>query len=113
MLLDSPFHSEPFVQSPDDRRPDLSEEAAHWLLERKVKCVGWGDGIAIENNAAHCIACHDLLLGNDILFIEVLRNLDQLQQDQFLIVYAPLPIVGLDASPVRVVAIEGLSEFSQ
>jgi kynurenine formamidase len=109
VLLDSPFHSEPFSNACDDRRPDLSEEAAYWFLEKQVKCVGWGDGIAIENNREGCIAFHDLLLAKDILFLEVLKNLDQLRNEIFLIVYAPLPIVGLDSSPVRVVAIEGLS----
>jgi arylformamidase len=111
VLLDSPFHSEPFVTSPDDRRPDISEESAHWFFEKKVRCVGWGDGIAIENEPTGCIAAHELLLGHDIFFLEVLKNLDQLRQETFLIVYAPLPIVGLDACPVRVIAIEGLSGY--
>jgi kynurenine formamidase len=107
VLLDSPFHSEPFANLPDDQRPNLSEEAAHWFLEKQVKCVGWGDGIAIENHSQGCIACHDLLLARDILFLEVLKNLEQLRTDIFMVVYAPLPIVGLDACPVRVLAIEG------
>jgi kynurenine formamidase len=108
VLLDSPFHSEPFVTSPHDQRPDLSEEAAQWLLAKQVKCVGWGDGIAIENHVDGCNAFHDLLLGNDILLIEVLKGLEQLREDIFMIVYTPLPIVGLDSCPVRVVAVEGL-----
>ena len=108
VLLDSPYHSEPFVESPDDRRPDLSRESAEWFLEKKVRAVGFGDGVAIENNAEHCIACHDIFLGNDIPFIEVLKNLGQLQDDVFLVVYIPLPIRGLDSSPVNVMAIEGI-----
>ena len=40
VLLDSPYHSEPFVVSPDDQRPDMSEEAAFWFREKQVKCVG-------------------------------------------------------------------------
>ena len=108
ILLDSPFHSEPFVESPDDRRPDMSGEAAQWFLEKGVKGVGFGDGIAIENHAEGCVACHEILLGHDILLLEVLVNLDRLRQDVFLIIYTPLPIVGLDSCPVRVVAVEGL-----
>jgi kynurenine formamidase len=111
VLLDSPFHSEPFVTSPDDRRPDLSAEAAQWFFEKRVRCVGWGDGIAIENEPAGCIACHELLLGHDIFFLEVVKNLDQLRRDTFYMVYEPLPIAGLDACPVRVIAIEGLQGF--
>ena len=108
VLLDSPYHSEPFVTSSKDQRPDLSQDAARWALDKAVKCLGWGDGVAVENEPEGCIRCHDMLLGNDILFLEVLTNLDQLGQDPFLIVYAPLSIVGLDSSPVRVIAIEGL-----
>ena len=74
MLLDSPYHSEPFAQSPDDQRPDLSRESAEWFLEKEFKAVGFGDGVAIENNPEHFVACHDILLGNDILFIEVCKT---------------------------------------
>jgi len=107
-FLDSPYHSEPFVSSPDDQRPDLSEESARWFLERGVKCVGFGDGIAIEDYADGCIPFHNLLLGNDILILEALKGLEQLQSEVFMVVFAPLPIVGLDSCPVRVLAIEGL-----
>ncbi len=112
LVLDSRFHSEPFVKNPNDQRPHLSKESAQWFLEKGVKAVGFGDGICIENNIEHCVACHDIMLGNDILFLEVLKNIDQLKADIFLIVYLPLPIKGLDSSPVNIVAIEGIPEFS-
>ena len=108
VLLDSPFHSTPFIQSPDDQRPDMSEEVGRWFLEKKVKCVGWGDGIAIENHVQGCIACHELLLGNDILLLEVVCNIDRLRAETFMITFTPLPIHGLDSCPVRVVAVEGI-----
>jgi len=113
VILDSPYHAEPFAQDPDDPRPHLSEESARWFVEKKVKAVGFGDGIAIENNAPHCIACHDIMLGNDVLFIEVMQNLDLLEQEIFLIIYMPLPIRGLDSSPVNVIAIEGIPGFTE
>lgn len=112
ILLDSPYQAEPFMESPGDQRPDLSRESAEWFLEKQVRAVGFGNGVAIENNAEHCVACHDILLANDILFIEVLKNLDKLQDDIFLIVYMPLPIRGLDSSPVNVMAIEGIPGFT-
>jgi kynurenine formamidase len=111
VLLDSPYHSEPFVPSPSDQRPDLSEDSAHWFLEKRVKCVGWGEGIAIENYAEGCTLFHEILLGNDILLLEVVTGLSRLREDVFMIVFAPLPIAGLDSCPVRVLAIEGL-EFA-
>jgi arylformamidase len=112
LVLDSPYHSEPFVVSNADGRPQLSREAAEWFVERQVKAVGFGDGIAIENNPEHCVACHDLMLGNDILFIEVMRNIGQLRDDVFLVIFQPLPIRGLDSSPVNVVALEGVPGFA-
>ncbi len=111
-ILDSPYHSEPFVVSPDDKRPHLSREAAEWFLEKKIKAVGFGDGICVETNIEHCLACHDILLGNDILIIEVMQNLDKLEHDVFLVVLMPLPIRGLDSSPVNVMAIEGIPGFT-
>lgn len=112
LILDSRFHSEPFVKNPNDQRPHLSRESAEWAREKGVKAVGFGDGICIENNIEHCNACHDILLGNDILFLEVLKNVDQLQAGINLMIYLPLPIRGLDASPVNIVAIEGVPGFS-
>ena len=112
VVLDSRFHSEPFVPNPADQRPHLSRESAEWFLAKGVKAVGFGDGIAIENNAEHCNACHDILLGHDILFLEVMQNIALLHTDIFLISYLPLPIRGLDSSPVHILALEGVPGFS-
>lgn len=111
VLLDSPFHHEPFTPGPDDRRPQLSREAAEWFLEKEVKGIGFGDGIAIENNPEQCVAFHEILMPHDVTFIEVLQNLDQLSRKVFLLVCLPLPIRGLDSSPAHVMAIEGVPGF--
>lgn len=111
VILDSLYHHEPFIESPDDQRPQLTREAAEWFLEKQIKCVGFGDGIAIENNVEHCKAFHELLMPRDIIFIEVMQNLDKLKQQVFMIVFLPLLIRGLDSSPVNVIAIEGVPGF--
>jgi len=111
LILDSRFQSEPFIISPDDQRPHLSRESAEWFLEKGVKAVGFGNGICIEQNIEHCNACHDIMLGNDILFLEVMKNIEQLNSDIFMILYLPLPIKGLDASPVNIVVLEGVPGF--
>lgn len=108
VVLDSPFHHEPFMPGPDDKRPQLSRESAEWFLEQGVKCIGFGDGIAIENNPEHCEAFHEILMPQDITFIEVMQNLDLLQCKTFMLVFLPLLIRGLDSSPVHVMAIEGI-----
>ena len=53
------------------------------------------------------------LLKTAMKILEVLRNLEQLKKDVFFMSYSPLPIKGLDSSPVRAYAIEGLAEFSE
>lgn len=111
LILDSRFHSEPFVVSSNDKRPHLSSESADWFVEKGVKAVGFGDGICIETNINECVVCHDIMLPNDILFIEVLQNIEELKQDVFFVIYLPLPIRGLDSSPVNIIAIEGIPEF--
>lgn len=113
VILDSNYHHEPFVESPDDERPQLSKESAEWFLEKQVKAVGFGHGVAIENNPRHCEAFHDILMPHDVTFIEVMQNLEQLHDRVFLILFQPLPIKGLDSSPVHVVAIEGVPGFTE
>lgn len=46
---------------------------------------------------------HRLLLGRGVVIVENLANVDLLP-DQFLLAALPLPLVGLDGSPARVVA---------
>ena len=80
---------------------------------KKVKCVGFGDGVSIENSEEDVKPFHDILMEVDITFLEVLCNLDQLHSDVFFMSFAPLPIKGLDSCPVRAYAIEGLEGFSE
>ena len=113
VILDSPYHSPPFEVRKDDSRPHLSRESAEWFVSKGLKAVGFGDGISIERNVEHCIACHDVMLANDVLFIEVMENIDQIQQEIFFIIYLPLPIRGLDSSPVSVLVLEGVPGFGE
>ena len=83
-----------------------------WFLAHKAKAIGFGDGVSIENSNDDVKPFHDILLAENILFIEVLKNLEKLEKKVFFMSYSPLPIIGLDSSPVRAYAIEGLKEFS-
>ena len=78
-----------------------------------AKCVGFGDEVSIENCNEDVKPFHDILLKENIVFLEVLKNLDKLEKNVFFMSYAPLPIIGLDSCPVRAYAIEGLEEFSK
>ncbi|SMP52557.1 arylformamidase [Sphaerochaeta associata] len=114
VILDSPHKLPPFTpktNTAEDKRLFISRETAQWLADIGVKCVGFGDGVSIENSNKDVCAFHDVLMEQDVTFLEVLKNLDQLSEEVFFIAFLPLPIKGIDSSPVRVVAIEGLPGF--
>ncbi|WP_305768904.1 cyclase family protein [Candidatus Epulonipiscium viviparus] len=116
IILDSPNKIPPFTNLTNteaDKRLLICKEAAEWFKEHKVKCVGFGDGVSIENCNEDVCAFHDILMEENIVFLEVLQNLDQLSTDTFFMSYSPLPIKGLDSCPIRAYAIEGLVEFSK
>ena len=73
---------------------------------------GLCDGVSVESNNEDISAFHDILMVENIVFLEVLKNLELLKQDVFFMSYTPMYIKGLDSSPVRAYAIEGLAEFS-
>lgn len=115
VLLDSPHKLPPFTPAtngPDDHRLVVGEDSAKWFAAKKVKCVGFGDGVSIEDCRENVKPFHDILMAQNIVFLEVLKNLELLKTDTFFISYSPLPILGLDSCPVRVYAIEGLEGFS-
>ena len=71
-----------------------------------------GDSVTVKNAELESFAFHDILMAQNVTFIEVMENLDELRDDIFLIIFLPLPIAGLDSCPVRVVALEGVPGFS-
>ena len=110
-ILTSPYHCIPFSNDPDDKRPYLCRESGEWFLDKKVKCVGFGDGVAIEHSVEDACAVHEVLMPHDIMFLEVMQNIEKLSSNIFLIIYQPMPIKGLDSCCVRAVAIEGVPGF--
>lgn len=116
VILDSEYKIDPFTSktnTEEDKRLFIGKESAEWFRDHKVKCVGFGDGVSIENCEEDVKPFHDILMAENIVFLEVLKNLEQLNSSVFFISYAPLPIIGADSCPVRVYAIEGLVEFSK
>jgi arylformamidase len=86
-------------------RPYLSLEAIRWLVEREIACVGI-DASGIEKYRAEEQPGHVLLFEHGIPVIEELTHLEQLRQKRVFFIALPLPIRGVDACPVRAVAIE-------
>ena len=116
VIIDSPHKLPPFTpktNTEEDKRLFVNGETAEWFLAHKAKAVGFGDGVSIENCNEDVKPFHDILLAHNIVFIEVLKNLEMLEKKVFFMSYSPLPIQGLDSSPVRAYAIEGIKEFSE
>ncbi len=116
VIIDSSYRIDPFTpltNTEKDHRLLVNAETAQWFKDHKVKAVGFGDGVSIENCNEDVKPFHDILLAENIIFIEVLKNLQELKKDVFFMSFAGLPIVGLDSSPVHAYAIEGIKEFSE
>ena len=89
-----------------DRRPSLTAASMDWLVERGVKLVGTDlPGLEGPQTPGH-LECHLALLERDIPFIENLANLDALTGPRAFVCALPIPVKGLDAFPLRVIALE-------
>ena len=80
--------------------PALSEQTAEWLLERGVHLVGLDT--PSPDHDPHLV--HYILLGANVVIVENLRGLEQIDQAIFDLIVVPLPLRGLEASPVRALA---------
>ncbi len=90
------------------QRPYLTEEAGRWLvLEKRIKLLGT-DSSGFEVRGVNTHPNHHLFFapGNDVPVVECLCNLDQIPNDRFFFVGMPIPCKGLDASPIRAIALE-------
>lgn len=110
-VLWSRARCEPFEARGNDLRPQFTSAAAFALSRRGIKAVALADSVAIENDPAESLRVHEILMDRDILLLEVVRNVEHIKDDVFLLMFQPLPIAGLDSCPVRVVAIEGVPGF--
>ncbi|NLI52897.1 MAG: cyclase family protein [Clostridiales bacterium] len=95
-------------------RPCLSEDAAYWIVNHKIKAIGV-DMSGVDPTSQYGVSpklggspIHKILLGNGILITEYLCNLDQISEKRFFIVIMPVKITGAEAAQSRVAAIEGL-----
>ena len=96
-------------QTPEyDYHPFISEEAARWLVERRVKMLGL-DMITVDLPVSmrpnpFSYPVHHILLGNDVLIIENMANVEPLAGRRVQLYAFPLSIRGSDAGQARVVA---------
>mgnify|MGYP000285561956 CR=1 FL=1 len=91
--------------------PYLSEEVAHHLVEKGVKIIGMdspspdNSRISLDNETRGTEAdspIHKILLGNNIIMVEYLANLDKLPDTKdWNWTVMPMKIGGCDGAPVR------------
>lgn len=92
--------------------PYLESNGADWLVERGVKAVvyDFSEEYVVRNPGFRGEDCpiHHKILGNDIYNIEYVRGLGKISAPRAAIIAMPLKLVGLDGSPSRVIALEGV-----
>jgi kynurenine formamidase len=81
--------------------PVITGPAARLLVELGVELVGV-DTPSVDRPP---FEAHLALLGNDVLILENLTNLDTIGRQIFELFAAPLKVVGRDGSPVRALAL--------
>jgi arylformamidase len=86
-----------------DAFPTLATNAVEWLLPFQLKALGF-DTISVDKLTDEALPNHHLLLGQEILIIENLTNLDLLLNKHFQLYCIPLKIEESDASPLRAFA---------
>lgn len=87
-----------------DGFPVLSQDAAHWLCNFKLKGIGL-DSISLDVVNSHELPNHHIILDKEMIIIENLTNLDSLPTSGFMFQCLPLKIERADGSPVRAVAV--------
>ncbi len=86
--------------------PVLSPAAARWLTQFNLKAVGV-DAISVDPvEAASPLPIHKIFLGQEILLIENLCNIQPLIGRNFTLCCLPLKTRRADGAPARAVAIE-------
>ena len=88
--------------------PVLSLESTELLLSKKIAALAT-DCISVDPLRSLDQVNHRLILGAGIPIIEGVSNLDQLNENPVFLLALPLKLVGREAAPARVVAIEGIT----
>jgi kynurenine formamidase len=85
--------------------PGLSEDAAEYLINKKVNAVCI-DSPSIDRGSDNNFPVHKLLLNKEILIVENLCNLDKIDSQNFTLIMIPLKLSGASGSPIRAIAID-------
>ena len=98
LVFDSKFHPDYVGVAPD---------GAQWLVDHGIILIGL-DYLSVGAYGEQNIETHRILLGNSVVLVEALNLTDVSPGDYFLAALPP-KFAGTEASPCRVVLIEGIS----
>lgn len=85
----------------------FSTEAIRWLMDAGMKLMGVDSaGVEIPHSVSHANENHLALFRAGVPLIERLTNLDKVYKSRVKAYALPIPVKGLDAFPLRVIAIE-------
>jgi len=84
--------------------PGLSEDAAEYLIDKRVNAVCI-DSPSIDRGSDINFPAHKLLLSKDILIVENLCHLSKIDNQNFTLIMMPLKLSGASGSPIRAIAI--------
>ena len=85
--------------------PRISEELAHWCVEKKVGILGVEpQSVADVSDLDEVTLIHRILLGGGVTIVEGLVNLDLIPEDRCFFAALPLKIHRGDGSPCRAFA---------
>ena len=97
--------------------PHLTMEAAHWLVERKIKCFAWDAPMFMDPRlltadmkpGSEPVEIPDaIVLEANIPMIAPVQNLAEISADRFWFTGFPMKIKDGDGAPTRCVAMEGV-----
>jgi arylformamidase len=85
----------------------FSTESLKWLVAQGMKMMGVDSGgVELANDTTHSNVNHLVLFRAGIPLIENLANLDRISRPRVKVYALPVPVRGLDAFPLRVIAVE-------
>lgn len=83
-----------------DQLPRISEELAHWLVEKKIKILAVEPpSIADVNDLAEVTAVHQILFSGQVIIVEGICNLDNINVEEVELMVMPLKIGGETVPP--------------
>jgi kynurenine formamidase len=89
----------------EDKLPKLSPSAAKWLVKYNPKLIVL-DFIRFGEDIEETRQFHDILMSQDVNFVEFVDNLNKITQDRFYVMALPYKVQGLDSSFCRAIVIQ-------